>query len=215
MHTLSKNFPRLTKEQEDAYLEDKTFALLNGYSEWEKSIPSYTLFQALEIFPEAKPIVKRELREELREVKKRMADIETFYTEQKEKIQNTEKSYHSAIMIIETITEYCERERADLIDKEKRIRFNLARLDGKVPRGEIGAEEITRAKEYPISELIEFRYGMAKCLWHNEKTASMHYYKKENRVHCFSCNKGWDSVDVVMRQSGISFVEAVLRLNKK
>ena len=210
---LSKNSDRLTKEEEDAYLEDKLFACLNGYTEWEKSIPSYTLFQALEIWPEAKPIVRKELKEELKKIQKYLQELDEYYAGVTDRINTTEKSYHKAMQEKQELIAFCERHRAELNDKEKRIRFNLARIDGKVPKGEIGAKEIERAKAVPINELLEFnRSGFAKCLWHSEKTPSLKWYRKENRVHCFSCNKGWDSVDVVMKQEGCDFVSAVKRL---
>lgn len=82
-------------------------------------------------------------------------------------------------------------------------------------KGAIGGD-IARAKEYPIHELIEFNMqGSAKCLWHNEKTASMHYYPKTNSVYCFGCGKTGDAIDVWRKVNGGGFVEAVKELSKK
>src|SRR3990167_9620206 len=93
---LSKYSDRITGVEEDAYLIDKEFALLNGYNEWEKSLPSWTLFQALSIFPEAKPIVKRELKEELGEGKKHLQELSEYYRKEENRIMDTEKSYKKA-----------------------------------------------------------------------------------------------------------------------
>lgn len=73
-----------------------------------------------------------------------------------------------------------------------------------------GGAELDRAKAYPISSLIKFnRAHKACCLWHNEKTPSMHYYEKNNRVYCFSCGKGADAIDVFMQLNNCSFQAAI------
>lgn len=73
-------------------------------------------------------------------------------------------------------------------------------------------DELERAKAYPIDRLIEFRQNKACCIWHNEKTASLHYYRKENRVFCFGCHKHGDAIDVVRQIENLSFKEAIKRL---
>lgn len=75
------------------------------------------------------------------------------------------------------------------------------------------SDKVMRAKEYPIDELIEFSMGKARCLWHNEKHASLHHYKDGNRVYCFGmCGKSYDSIDVYMALHGCGFKEAVEKL---
>ncbi|GAF89502.1 unnamed protein product, partial [marine sediment metagenome] len=68
------------------------------------------------------------------------------------------------------------------------------------------------AKQYPIDQLLDFKQNKCACIWHNEKTASMHYYKDNNRVWCFGCGKGGDSIDVFMKVFNVSFSEAVKKL---
>ena len=68
--------------------------------------------------------------------------------------------------------------------------------------------DIQKAKAYPIENLIEFNTaGFAKCIAHNEKTASMKRYN--NKVHCFGCNKSFDSIDIYILINNVSFSEAV------
>ena len=43
-------------------------------------------------------------------------------------------------------------------------------------------------------------------------SGSMKYYEKENRVHCFSCGKSWDSIDVYQKLNNCSFKDAVNKL---
>lgn len=81
----------------------------------------------------------------------------------------------------------------------------------KKPQSKIG-NEIEKAKSVPVSAFIQFRNHKARCIWHNEATASMHYYEKENRVYCFGCDKRADVLDVVMKLKGCSFDEAIKTL---
>jgi hypothetical protein len=75
-------------------------------------------------------------------------------------------------------------------------------------------EEILKAKQYPINQLVQFKHGgKAVCLWHNDKNPSMHYYPKKNKVYCFACNQGGDAVDVVMKLRDCSLKDAVVYLN--
>ncbi len=72
---------------------------------------------------------------------------------------------------------------------------------------------IQRAKMVPISDYIDFnKAGFALCVWHNEKSGSMKYYPKENKVTCFGCNKSGDVIDVMMEVWGCTLIEAVKRL---
>ena len=215
---LSKHSDRLTKEDEDAYLEDVQFARLNGSTEWEKSIPSYTLFQALEIFPEAKPIVRKELKEDLKEIQKYLQELDEYYAGVTDRINTTEKSYHKAMQEKQELITFCERHRAELNDKEKRIRFNLARIDGKVPKGEIGADEIERARNVKIESLYEGKLNGNKqlhglCPFHVEKHPSFVIYTNENKWWCFgACGKGGDSIDFIIQKEHLDFINAVKSL---
>lgn len=77
----------------------------------------------------------------------------------------------------------------------------------KIERGKL---DIFRAKQVPISSWVEFnRAGFASCFIHNDKTPSLKYYEKENKVHCFSCGFRGDVIDVVMKVRECSFIEAV------
>jgi hypothetical protein len=83
-------------------------------------------------------------------------------------------------------------------------------LEGK-PSNRVTQEDIDRAREdYPITNLIEIRNKLARCPFHEDKTASMYQYG--NRVYCFSCHKGWDTIGLLMERDGLLFPEAVRRL---
>lgn len=72
------------------------------------------------------------------------------------------------------------------------------------------------AKSKPINDYIQFnRSGFSQCLWHSERTGSLKYDKKLNRVYCFgACGKGYDVIDVVQKLFNYSFQEAIAFLSK-
>lgn len=74
-------------------------------------------------------------------------------------------------------------------------------------------DRVLRAKLYPISELIDFTSNKSRCLWHSEKSASLHYYKDTNTCYCFGmCGKVYDSIDVYRKIHNCSFNEAINNL---
>jgi len=72
-------------------------------------------------------------------------------------------------------------------------------------------EMIERAREYPIADMVEFRRNMACCIFHADSNPSMEL-KKDNKVHCYSCNKQWDAIDIYMELEGVKFADAVRAL---
>lgn len=69
---------------------------------------------------------------------------------------------------------------------------------------------LARAKAVPVSQYIKFGTdGMAPCIWHSERTPSMHYYPKQNRVKCFSCGKLGDVLDVVQQMNSLTLPQAI------
>ena len=86
------------------------------------------------------------------------------------------------------------------------------RLIRKMTARQTAVGDIDKAKAYPLDELVEFKHGFTRCIFHQEKTASMKYYKEENRAHCFSCNKSFDSIDIYRQLNNCSFKEAVKNL---
>jgi hypothetical protein len=77
----------------------------------------------------------------------------------------------------------------------------------------INEQDVLRAKEYPVNQLIKFNNaGFAPCIFHNEKTGSMRYYKNSNSVHCFGCGTSGDSIKVAQQLFGDNFINTVKRL---
>lgn len=67
--------------------------------------------------------------------------------------------------------------------------------------------------QYPIATIlseygIHLRRNKINCIFHEEKTPSMHIYTDTNRFHCFSCGKSGDVLDLVAQLSNISTTQA-------
>ena len=77
--------------------------------------------------------------------------------------------------------------------------------------GGITPEMIDQARQYPITSIIDFPKGRHRCCpFHEDSNPSMALY--DNHVHCFVCNRSWDSISAVMELDVVSFREAVLAL---
>ena len=75
----------------------------------------------------------------------------------------------------------------------------------------ISQDDIERAANYPLDQLITCKNGMAKCPIHNEKTASLHITK--NLYYCFGCGVKGNTIHFVRNTRGIGFEDAVRFIN--
>lgn len=101
---------------------------------------------------------------------------------------------------------------AFLLDQKKE---REARKYANKPRKDYG-DDLQRAKSYPIHQLLKFdKQGNTRCIFHNEKTASLHYYPETNTCYCFgSCGKSFDAIDIYMKLHNVTFKEAVKKLKE-
>lgn len=76
----------------------------------------------------------------------------------------------------------------------------------------ITRDMIDRAKEYPIENLIEVKNKVARCISgeHEDKKPSMSV--KHNKVKCYSCGYREDSIGVAQKIFGLSWPDAVKKL---
>lgn len=119
-------------------------------------------------------------------------------TDQRELKSRGEDYRHTELLI-----EYAN-ERSEYLQKQL--------LPKRTPRTE-DVDLLRNAKMMPIHQMIQFNHqAFARCIFHEEKTPSMKYYPEKNRVHCFSCGKGGDAIDVKMQLEGIPFGEAIKKL---
>ena len=59
------------------------------------------------------------------------------------------------------------------------------------------------------------RSGFCRCPFHSEKTASMKLYTADGGYHCYGCGASGDVIGLVMRYWGISFRQALIRLDSE
>ena len=107
-----------------------------------------------------------------------------------------------------------ENGRKRLLELERQLK--KIRMDRKFcgkPKvdGVITPDMVARAKNHPIENLVEInKQGFTKCFGHNDKHPSA--YCKKNFIHCFVCQKSWDTIAVLMEREGLTFKDAVLKL---
>lgn len=79
--------------------------------------------------------------------------------------------------------------------------------------GRLTEQEIDVAKHYNFPSLVNSEEGeKILCQWHPDTNESMQVYG--NGAHCFVCGKNVDSIAWVMETEGLSFAEAVRKLNR-
>lgn len=99
---------------------------------------------------------------------------------------------------------------ADVLALEEDRDYLKIKANRKVPLN------IEEARMVPIPQFIEFSSaGFAKCLWHDERTPSMRYYKDKNVVHCFGGCGTKDVIEVVKALHQVDFNRAVEILKGK
>ena len=124
--------------------------------------------------------------------------------------------------VLFTSLEQVKEDRGRRIALFQSVRFHDAYIQTHTPREYVALKNrknagiIDRAKEYPIPNMVQFAANhKALCLWHAEKTPSLHYYHKSNTCYCFGgCGRSFDSIDVYRAIHTCSFTHAVDELNK-
>ncbi len=133
---------------------------------------------------------------ELLKTKKQFKDLQDVIDDRLERIATFRSTwFHDAYITINSVPEFVHINR---------------------PLGKELNDDILMAKNYPIPNLLKFNYEhKAQCIWHNEKTPSLHYYKDTNSVYCFGgCGRHGDAIDVYRQINNCSFKEAVKAINK-
>ncbi len=187
-------------------ISDEELACMEA--KWRCSMPNYNLVQLLNIFPEAEKIIKKKMKEEIRqcEIDLRTADrIEAEFEREVAWCDN--QDFHR--MIFKGL--YLDGLRLEQTKKIRLYGYYLKPADRRSSGG-VTPEEIAQAKQVPIASLIEVHRHQAKCLWHDDKKPSMYIYPEN--AYCFVCAKAFDTISIVRQLHGLSFVEAVKFLIK-
>lgn len=76
-------------------------------------------------------------------------------------------------------------------------------------------EMIEQAKAYSVDRLIDFNRGKALAFCHDDHNPSLSHWKETNLARCFVCNKTFNAIDILIHRDGLTFQEAVRRLNNE
>lgn len=83
------------------------------------------------------------------------------------------------------------------------------------PTKKIKDEKIIKAKEIPLGQICQFnKENKTRCIFHNEKTASLAWNKKTNTYKCFGCGEFGDSISLYQKINNVDFRTALNALNK-
>lgn len=102
-------------------------------------------------------------------------------------------------------------------EKENQLKEErLQEIKKKVlPNNGIDAKEVKNIAILDVARLLGLKVTTSgynhfvKCLYHQEKTASMSLNTKDNYFKCFGCNKSGDVIELVQKVTGLSFPEAI------
>lgn len=121
----------------------------------------------------------------------------------------------------QTLEDLWEQERRDNARKE--LKRRLMRFKRFIPTetlNGVSEADIAAAREFPILDLVDYsrRSGSnmytIHCPLHEERTPSCKIYVNSNDFWCFGCNRGGDTIDLVMARDEVDFVTAVRQLTE-
>lgn len=190
--------------------------------EWRQNMPRYKFYELLNIFPEAKPIIKKILIQEIKNAQTDLANalkLERQMSRIVFKAKYEDRWFWKLVMdvlYIEPLREGRER-------KIKKNRFQLSALKepAKINLNKITDQDIERAKEVLIEnfyneQLRKFgKTATGVCPFHSERVGSFTIYLEQNRWYCFGCQNCGDVIDFIMKTRDCDFVKAVKFLNNK
>lgn len=187
--------------------------------EWRKSLPKLEEAQWLNIFTQAKKQYGKLIKGKLKIEKKYLiAKQEGIRHEAIRQASENDPSASWRDQIIrerrDTALHYCQKRIRTIGALLSLIGQNNKRGNQDIAKQKsipITPEMIERARAYPLDQLVEInRQKFATCFAHKDSKPSA--YCKGNFIHCFVCNKSWDTIAVCMERDGMSFREAVLKL---
>lgn len=217
--------PSIGKYISERYLwtDDELDAMQAMEKEWRQSVRRPGFHELIEMFPQGKSLMRRHLKETIRQCESDLATAERERRDMEQRIADWRHDPKDNWMI-EAVGEelfikpLIEGRQATI----KRSRYYLSLITRKkkgdvfdesnAVLGGVAPDMIEAARSVPIETLIEFnRSRNALCVFHTEKTPSMHLFP-DNHVWCFSCAKGGDAISVMRGLHDIGFVEAVKKL---
>jgi len=176
--------------------------------QWYSTQQRYSKKELLEILPEAREYLEYRLKTLKMNFywlsSKIRYDLKNIYKNIKDPF---------ALWFNEEIVRVWKGERLNQLDKEIRKWEYL--LNPEIKKSEITDSMIERARDYPFKDLVGTSRSTKKdfilCPFHSEKRPS--FYIKNNWGYCFACGWHGDTIKFIQEKEGLSFKEAVKRLN--
>lgn len=182
--------------------------------QWEKQ-PYPTFSELLVIFPESKQYLSYRLKA-LQETTKRLKK------NIRKRLRRVYKRYSGfELWFFEYLIEVCSGDTLDRLSQEAtKLKFFLLPNYKKIEvENGVSDSEILKAKMFPLPALLGLPVKpkqITKCIFHSDKTASLWITENPNGTWyawCFSCQKGWDNIGLLMERDNLKFIDAVKRLN--
>lgn len=177
---------------------------------------SFTQREILDAFPDAITHAKRNikiLKDRLFQIEKHTANLVDIFLEII--YSNNETVGEERESNIRHVVWYFNDRIVNPIKKQIRFLESIIRCK-EAPfdtRDALMQSQVTNAKEKRIENYFKVNQaGFMSCPFHNEKTASCKVYK-DNRYHCFGCGADGDIIDLVMKDQGLEFRQAIKYLN--
>ncbi len=178
--------------------------------------PKYSDKELLNIFPEAKKIIPKKIKEWeaiLEEEKKDLKDcLASIYSQKLDEFSIWFLEKVARLFLMPPILE------AD--GHILRLKRMLSVANPSRKKIDHLQEKIGIARQYPITELarskLELRQAsnnfIALCPFHNDKRPSFYIYPETNTFYCFGCQENGDVIKLTMHLHGTDFKEAVRML---
>ena len=183
--------------------------------QWRKST-RFTEKELLEMFPEAKSIIKEKIKEleeikgvQMNAIKKRLKII-----------KHSDTDSFSKWFCREWVKIDAGRKLIETENQVMRLKRIISPFPNKFPKDWICERQIEQALAVPIENLIDQplrkmgKTFVGLCPLHNEKHSSFHIYPETNSCWCFGCNQGGNSINFIRLLKNCSFPEAVKYLIK-
>ena len=189
--------------------QSHTLTSFDIYDEHAGDIQNYgefTLNQLAHTFPEAKVYMKKKLKECKLGIKK-LVDLRSFGL-----LELSKMPFEMQSKIQKWLFDYVDKKinrlKGNIEYYTKFVKLTTV-VKSKSKNG-VNHDQIYKANNVPIPDFYDIKPGKPiRCPFHDDKTASMHYFLKNNKVHCFGCDTNYSAINLIMKLKNIAFVDAV------
>lgn len=207
------NFNATIKKNQVFSPEDEIRYFQDLKNDWQKSLPRFTDKELLKIFPEAKKVIPRKIRD----WEAKRAEIVLVIKEKLLLLTELVKDDFSRWFWREWIKLNEGRELLMIDSHLLRLHRLHSVAKGRVVKGRLTEEQIQQALSVPIEQIVCQHTTLRRsgknltglCPLHKEKRPSFFVYLQTNSCWCFGCQQGGNTINLVRLLYGFTFKEAV------